>query len=103
MIEKKKKINHNFTRKCIITNQIVDIKNLIRFNYLKNNNHATLDLKRELNGRGAYFIPSEENWNKIKKTKALNRVFKSNISKENYFEIEQELKEVFLWLKKHKE
>ncbi|WP_254616012.1 YlxR family protein [Mycoplasma sp. OR1901] len=99
----KNKINRNFTRKCIATNQIIDVENLIRFNYVKTENKVTLDLKRESNGRGAYFIPSEENWNKIKKTKALNRVFKSNISNDNYLEIEQQLKEVFLWLKKHTE
>ncbi|WP_036463963.1 YlxR family protein [Mycoplasmopsis sturni] len=86
--------NKNFTRKCIATNQIVDVSQLVRFD-LNKNKEIRLDLKRELNGRGAYMIYSPENWAKIKKTKALNRVFRFGVSPEKYLEIEQELLEVY--------
>lgn len=86
--------NNNFTRKCIATNQIVDVSQLVRFD-LNKNKEIRLDLKRELNGRGAYMIYSPENWAKIKKNKVLNRVFHFGVSTEKYLEIEQELLEVY--------
>ncbi|WP_406616011.1 YlxR family protein [Mycoplasmopsis hyopharyngis] len=87
------KKNYNFTRKCIATNQITDIKNLIRFNLSKVQKKVTLDLKRTKKGRGAYFIPTVENWEKIVKTKSLNRVFRLNVDKKNYEKIQKELED----------
>ncbi|SJZ47260.1 YlxR family protein [Mycoplasmopsis verecunda] len=86
--------NKTWTRKCIATNQIVDISQLIRFSFDKESSEVELDLNHNKKKRGAYFIPSIENWNSIKKTKALNRVFRTNIKPETYSNIEAELKEV---------
>ncbi|WP_426460953.1 YlxR family protein [Mycoplasma hafezii] len=94
MMIEKTNLNNNFTRKCIVTNQIVDISQLVRFDYQKSTQTITLDLNRTKQGRGAYFIPTSQNWEKIKKTKALNRVFRFNVPKETYDTIEQELKGV---------
>ncbi|MHA3825738.1 YlxR family protein [Mycoplasma sp. BRA285] len=86
--------NKIYTRKCIATNQITDINKLVRFSFDKATNLVELDLNKNKLKRGAYFIPTQENWNYIKKTKALNRVFRTNISPETYTKIEEELKEV---------
>ncbi|WP_245597282.1 YlxR family protein [Mycoplasma buteonis] len=88
------KINSNYARKCIVTNTIVPIEKLVRFDYVKSENLITLDLSKNKKGRGAYFIPTLANWEKIKKSKALNRVFRFNVDKEVYEQIEQQLKEV---------
>ncbi|WP_233262747.1 YlxR family protein [Mycoplasma sp. NEAQ87857] len=87
-------MNKTYTRKCIVTNQIVDISLLVRFNYNKKTQEVTLDLNKNLPNRGAYFIPNATNWAKLKKTKALNRVFRTNFTKETYETIEQQLMEV---------
>ncbi|WLP85351.1 YlxR family protein [Mycoplasma seminis] len=86
--------NKTWSRKCIASNQIVDISELIRVCYDKNNNSLELDLNKNKGKRGAYFIPNEQNWNFIKKTKAFNRTFRTNITPETYDKIEAELKEV---------
>ncbi|MFV8499550.1 YlxR family protein [Mycoplasma sp. VS424B] len=86
--------NKNYTRKCIATNAITPIDKLVRFSFDKETNLVELDLDHNKLKRGAYFIPTQENWNYIKKTRALNRVFRTNISPEVYIEIEEQLKEV---------
>ncbi|RIV16818.1 YlxR family protein [Mycoplasmopsis gallopavonis] len=88
------KINTNFTRKCIVTNEIVNVNQLIRFNFDKQNLTVSLDLKRNKKGRGAYMLPTWENWEKAKKNKALNRSFRTNIPKVVYENIEEQLREV---------
>ncbi|UWV82478.1 YlxR family protein [Mycoplasmopsis cynos] len=55
-----------------------------------------------MNGRGAYFVPEKQNWEKIKKTRALNRIFKTNFTFELYLKLEPELEEK-LWAKKHQD
>ncbi|UUD36301.1 DUF448 domain-containing protein [Mycoplasmopsis citelli] len=91
MNEKRK---NNYTRKCIITNEILPVEKLVRFSLQKDSKEIFLDLENVLKGRGAYFQFSLANWEKIKKTKALNRVFRFNVSNENYLKIEKELLEV---------
>ncbi|QSF13566.1 YlxR family protein [Mycoplasma sp. Mirounga ES2805-ORL] len=86
-------INKIFKRKCIITNQIIEANKLIRFDYDKKNNIITLDIQKNKKGRGAYFLPSEENWQKIVKTRGLNRAFRTKVSNETYKSIEQQLEE----------
>lgn len=85
--------NNTFKRKCIITNCIVDANKLVRFDFDKKNNIITLDIKRQKKGRGAYFLPTIANWEALKKSKGLNRAFRTNVSKNTYDAIEQELKE----------
>ncbi|VEU76347.1 YlxR family protein [Mycoplasmopsis columboralis] len=92
MIETRK--NNNYTRKCIITNQILDINKLTRFSLLKETQKVRLDLNKNLKGRGAYFEFTWENWEKVKKTKSLNRAFRFNVSPDDYLEIEKQLLEV---------
>ncbi|WP_027121411.1 YlxR family protein [Mycoplasma leonicaptivi] len=99
----KTETNQNYTRKCIVTNNIINIDNLIRFDYNKKDNLITLDLNKSKKGRGAYFIPTQENWLKLKKTKALNRTFRTNVDMEVYNTIEQQLQEEELWQKKQTE
>ncbi|MFV8483692.1 YlxR family protein [Mycoplasma sp. Z473B] len=86
--------NKKYTRKCIATNNITPINKLVRFSFDKRTNLVELDLDHTKLKRGAYFIPTQENWNYIKKTRALNRVFRTNVSPETYTEIEEQLKEV---------
>ncbi|QCZ36446.1 YlxR family protein [Mycoplasma nasistruthionis] len=84
----------NYTRKCIATNQIVPINQLVRFDFVRSTNTVTLDLQKDKKGRGAYFIPATKNWELICKSRALNRTFKANISKETYEELFKQLQEV---------
>ncbi|UUD35328.1 YlxR family protein [Mycoplasmopsis caviae] len=87
------KKNSNFTRKCIITNLVKPVEELVRFDFNKKNNIITLDINRDKKGRGCYFIPTHENWEKLKKHKGLNRAFRTAVDKEVYNEIEKELEE----------
>ncbi|UUM19839.1 MULTISPECIES: YlxR family protein [unclassified Mycoplasma] len=92
MNEKRK--NNNYTRKCIVTGQILPVEQLTRFSLRKEKQEIFLDFDKNLKGRGAYFQFSLDNWEKLKKSKALNRVFRFNVSNDNYLKIEQELLEV---------
>ncbi|WP_232954227.1 YlxR family protein [Mycoplasmopsis phocirhinis] len=80
-------------RKCIITNQILEISNLIRFDYDKKNNQICLDLDKKLKGRGAYLLLNEQTWQQVLKTKALNRTFRTNVNRETYINIQHQLEE----------
>ncbi|MGZ9800200.1 YlxR family protein [Mycoplasma sp. AC1221] len=84
----------NFNRKCIATNQIVNVKEMLRFDFNRKANTVILDKNQNMKGRGAYFIPSFENWNKIRRTKALNRTFRTNVTKETYDDLESQIQEV---------
>ncbi|AKA50003.1 hypothetical protein VO56_01930 [Mycoplasmopsis gallinacea] len=91
-----------YTRKCIITNEIVNHELLIRFDYNKSKNEVNLDLDRTLKGRGCYMLLNVENWTKAKKTKALNRAFRTNVSKETYDKIDKIIQEVLNEQEKYK-
>lgn len=99
-MNEKNKIPH--TRKCIITNEIVNHELLIRFDYNKSKNEVNLDLDRTLKGRGCYMLLNDENWAKAKKTKALNRAFRTNVSKETYEKIDTIIQEVLNEQEKYK-
>ncbi|QZE12692.1 YlxR family protein [Mycoplasma sp. Ms02] len=92
----------NYTRKCVATNQIVDIDKLIRFDYKKSTGIISLDLDKNKDGRGCYIQKDWSIWEKFRKTKGLNRSFKTNVEQCVYEEIEQKLKGV-LWQEKIKE
>ncbi|EIE40663.1 YlxR family protein [Mycoplasmopsis canis] len=96
------KIENNLKRKCIVTNEIIDVSFLVRFDFKKDNNSVSIDWDKNKKGRGAYFIPSEENWLKLIKIRALNRAFRTNVSSETYEKLDKELKE-YLWAKKIQE
>ncbi|OAB49054.1 YlxR family protein [Mycoplasmopsis gallinarum] len=82
----------------MVSNQIYSTSELIRFNYDKNSKEISLDLNNLKKNRGAYFYPSKENWEKICATKALNRVFRTNVSRETYKSIQEQLEEL-VWTK----
>ncbi|WP_233091222.1 YlxR family protein [Mycoplasmopsis gallinacea] len=92
----------SYTRKCIITNEIVNHELLIRFDYNKSKNEVNLDLDRTLKGRGCYMLLNAENWAKAKKTKALNCAFRTNVSKETYDKIDTIIQEVLNEQEKYK-
>lgn len=87
-----------WNRKCIVTGEIVEINKLVRFDFDKKNNQISLDLEKNKKGRGAYFIPLKENWQKIVKTRGLNRAFRTSVDNEVYKSIEIELEET-IWQK----
>lgn len=91
---KTEKINKTKTqRKCFITGEIKSVDELLRFDFDKKNNIISLDIKNIKKGRGAYFVPTIKNWEQIVKTKGLNRVFRTQVSRETYNQITQELEE----------
>ncbi|MEA4115229.1 YlxR family protein [Mycoplasma sp. 744] len=81
-------------RKCFITNQIYPVNLLIRIDYKKTTNQIQLDLNNNLKGRGAYFYPTKENWEKILKFKGLNRIFRTNVTRDTYEKINKELEQI---------
>ncbi|MBU4690414.1 DUF448 domain-containing protein [Mycoplasma sp. ES3157-GEN-MYC] len=84
---------NQINRKCIVTGQILPVNDLTRVDYDKKTGIISLDLKKTKKGRGCYFVANDENWNFILKTKALNRSFRTNVTKNVYESIEKELKE----------
>lgn len=86
------------TRKCIASMQIIPVEYLVRFDYQKQNNTLTIDQSKTKKGRGAYFLPTIENWAIIKKKRALNRSLRANITLEQYENLEAQLKEL-IWAK----
>ncbi|MBZ4195187.1 DUF448 domain-containing protein [Mycoplasma sp. CH-Wi4] len=89
----------DFNRKCIASGLIELQSKMLRFDYNKGEQIIQLDLSRKLKGRGAYFIPTEKNWEIIVKKKCLNKTFRTAVSKETYNNIEKILKEE-KWLRK---
>lgn len=85
---------NKITRKCIISNEILPINELIRFDFKKNENLVQLDYQKKLNGRGAYFYPTKSNWELIVRNKALNRAFRTKVSRETYDKINKQLEEL---------
>ncbi|WP_027120732.1 YlxR family protein [Mycoplasmopsis lipofaciens] len=87
------KTDKKYLRKCIATNEIVEINKLVRIDFDKKNNIISLDINKTKKGRGAYFIPTIENWQKLVKTKGLNRTFRFAVNKNVYLDIEKELED----------
>ncbi|AIA29769.1 hypothetical protein MCFN_03305 [Mycoplasmopsis californica] len=81
-------------RKCIVTGLILPLDQLVRVDFDKKNNIISLDLDKIKKGRGCYINLNEQNWELVKKTKALNRSFRTNVTKEVYNQIEEELRGV---------
>ncbi|WP_235670410.1 YlxR family protein [Mycoplasmopsis pullorum] len=85
--------NKNYTRKCVATNQILDIQDLIRFDFDKKKNLIKLDLEKTGKGRGCYIKNDPNVWEKFYKSKGLNRSFRFNVSTEVYDSIYKQLME----------
>ncbi|MGL5205282.1 MAG: YlxR family protein [Metamycoplasmataceae bacterium] len=84
--------NKEIFRKCIVTNKVININNMIRIVRDKNNNFF-LDKDKNIPGRGAYITNEFELIIQALEKKSLNRTFKSNISNNVYNSLRQEVKE----------
>ena len=77
-------------RMCIVCRERSDKKELVRV--VKNKNgEIFLDKSGKANGRGAYVCKSKECFDKLKKTRALNRAFKCEIPLEVYEKLGEEI------------
>ena len=76
--------NHEPERTCIACRNKGDKSNFIKIVRNKNGDIA-IEKDKKLEGRGAYICKNVECLNKCVKTKALNRVFKTNIP-QNFYE-----------------
>ena len=75
---------HEPERTCIVCRKKGDKSNFIKI--VKNKNGEVLiETDKKLDGRGAYVCKNEQCLNSLKKTKALNRAFKTAIP-ENIYE-----------------
>ncbi len=72
-------------RTCIVCRKKGDKKGFIRI--VKNKDGIFLDKSGKIAGRGAYICDSADCLAKCKKTKALNRAFKQEISEETYLNL----------------
>ncbi len=76
-------------RMCIVCRAQSDKKTLLRI--VKNKeNQIFVDKTGKANGRGAYVCKSKECFDKLKKTKALNRAFKCAVPEEIYEKLGEE-------------
>lgn len=77
-------------RMCIVCRERSDKKELVRV--VKNKDgEIFLDKTGKANGRGAYVCKSKECFDKLKKSRALNRAFKCEISLEIYEKLGEEI------------
>lgn len=81
-----------YSRKCIVTNQILSVDKLIRFVKTKDG-LIKIEKKTKLLGRGAYCLNNIESINELFKKKLLNRSFKTNISNDVYQELKKEVED----------
>ncbi len=77
-------------RMCIVCRERSDKKELVRV--VKNKDgEIFIDKTGKANGRGAYVCKSKECFDKLKKTRALNRAFKCEIPLEIYEKLGEEI------------
>lgn len=79
-------------RKCVSCNEMKHKKELLRI-VCNKLGEVTIDKTGKKDGRGAYVCYSNACFEKARKTKALNRVFKKQVSEEVYNHLELEIKE----------
>lgn len=78
-------------RTCIVCRKKAGKENFVKI--VKNKNgEIAIEKEIKLDGRGAYICKSGDCLSKLKKSRAINRVFKTNVSDEFYEEIEHETK-----------
>ena len=78
---------HKPERSCIVCRSKGDKSKFIKIVKNKDGN-IQIEKDKKLDGRGAYICKNEECIKKCIKTKALNRVFKTNVSENIYGDIE---------------
>ena len=77
-------------RMCIVCRGRSDKKELVRVVRNKNG-EIFLDKTGKANGRGAYVCKAKDCFDKLKKTRALNRAFKCEIPLEIYEKLGEEI------------
>lgn len=77
-------------RTCIACRQPKDKKDLVRIVKDKEGN-ISVDPTGKKNGRGAYVCANRECFEKLKKSKLLNKAFKCNVQQEVYDELEAKI------------
>ena len=75
-------------RMCIACKESKPKKELIRI--VKNDNSFMIDKTGKLNGRGSYICNNSACINKLIKQKALNKIFKCNVSQEVYDNLKEQ-------------
>ena len=75
------------TRTCIVSRKKFKKDELLRF--VKIGNEIILDEKQNKQGRGFYVYPSKENYDKMLKTRALNRALKMEVPMEQYISLKE--------------
>ncbi len=78
-------------RTCIVCRKKSDKENFVKI--VKNKSgQIAIERDEKLDGRGAYICKSKECLMSARKSKALSRVFKTQIDEQIYGELENELK-----------
>jgi len=80
-------------RKCIACQEMKNKKDLIRVVANKEGD-VQLDITGKAHGRGAYVCKKQGCFDKVKKTKALNRTFHREVSAEVYQALEEAFSKV---------
>ncbi|WP_027334111.1 YlxR family protein [Mycoplasma elephantis] len=80
------------TRKCVFTNQILSIDQLLRFNKNKNN-EISIDWNNSLKGRGAYIIKNKKIILEALNRKILHKSYRMNVSQDVYTKVIKEVEE----------
>ena len=75
-------------RMCIVCKKELPKKELDRI--VKTDDGFVLDKTGKMNGRGSYICKDEECIKKLFKQKVLNKVFKTNITEENYSNLKEQ-------------
>ncbi len=70
-------------RKCVVSQQMLPKKELVRI-VKTPNGEIIIDPTGRANGRGAYLQPTLETYKKAKKTRALERALKKNLTDQFY-------------------
>lgn len=81
---------NNTTRKCIATNKVCDVSELIRIVKTKSGKYFVNSNEK---GRGAYVSKHFKDIEELKRKRLLNRSFKTQVPTEVYDELEKILKE----------
>ena len=79
------------TRTCIVCRKKSDKNDFIRI-VKSASGEISLDKSKKASGRGCYICNNDECLSKVKKTKALNRNYKTNISEDVYDSVLQAIK-----------
>lgn len=69
-------------RTCVACKEKMPKKELVRI--VKFNDEIFLDRTGKANGRGAYICPRKECFDKLKKSKGLNRAFEMEVNEQVY-------------------